>query len=364
MTDSGVTNDALDQKWATVRAANARKGDYVFITPVANVTLTDAVNNEFSINRVLFVNGRKLPRIWKRLGIHTPYSEIRKSSGKTYLDLLDEAKTFAVIFQKESWDGILVSSYRLIRDEISILALSQLGYAKRRFMSNISIMGEHGVPRISYAVFSRDSSFKGRGGRLTGNPGELILNNTWKDFQRHGFFSKLLRILQGRSPVKSEWRRDLYRASTLVGQSINSNDVPTSFLWNMIALELLLTREGDKFSDALPKRAEAFLGWVGYWSSKNYEARIREVYRKRCDFVHRGDREAITKADLLFTDDLLFNLLLNLVYYSGRFNSKQSIIDFSDKVEAEHTLGISSKVRPKRLRYFSHTYTKDDLREM
>jgi hypothetical protein len=164
--------------------------------------------------------------------------------------------------------------------------------------------------------------------------------------------------------VERAWRRDLENAAILVGQSLNSSDVATSFMLNMIALELLLTQKGDKYSSELPKRVEAFLGWVGFWSSQNYEEKIKFIYKKRCELVHRGRREKIAKEDLLFTDDLILNLFINIVSLPNIFDSKNKIIEFANKVEAEHILGLKSRVRPKKLTFVSPNYSKEDLNEV
>jgi hypothetical protein len=178
------------------------------------------------------------------------------------------------------------------------------------------------------------------------------------------FFLRLLRILNDDIKVWRSWRHDLERASVLIGQSQCSSDIAQGFLWNVIALELLLSERGDKYTDILPKRAESFLGWVGFWQTDNYADKIAEIYKKRCDFVHRGRREDITVEDLLFTDDLLCNLLLNLVRHIDRFPCKQAVIDFSQKVEAEHILGVKPQVRPKRLMFMSRTYSQHDYEEI
>ena len=132
----------------------------------------------------------------------------------------------------------------------------------------------------------------------------------------------------------------------------------------MIALELLLTRQQDKLSKVLPKRAEAFLGWTGLWQSQDYEARIKDVYEKRNKLMHTGEREIISKRDLLFTDDLLLNLFANLTKMPDLFASKEKIIEFAEKVEAEHKLRIKSKVQPGKLRFFSRKYSEKDFNEI
>jgi hypothetical protein len=166
--------------------------------------------------------------------------------------------------------------------------------------------------------------------------------------------------------VKRSWKNDLKRAATLIGQSHCSIDITQSFLWNMIALEILLTQHDRhrRYTDILPERIEAFLGWIGFWDTDNYTERIAEVYGKRCDFVHAGKREHITVEDLLFTDDLLYNLLFNLIHHINHFPSREAVIDFADKVKAEHTLGIKSRVRPKTLTFVSHHYSPKDYQEI
>jgi hypothetical protein len=130
----------------------------------------------------------------------------------------------------------------------------------------------------------------------------------------------------------------------------------------MIALELLLTKQGDKVNETLPTRAEAFLGWTGFWAVENFADRIQKIYGKRCKLVHQGERDLIKRKDLLFTDDLLFNLLVNIVGHHLIFSNKESIIEFSNKVQAEHLLGVKPKTRPKTLHYVHNYYSEEILR--
>ena len=93
---------------------------------------------------------------------------------------------------------------------------------------------------------------------------------------------------------------------------------------------------------------------------ENYKEKIKSAYKKRCAFVHNGRREEITVEDLLFTDDLLLNLLINLIQHINIFKSKEAVIEFSNKVEAEYLLGVTPRVRPKSLQFSSRHYTADD----
>ena len=142
----------------------------------------------------------------------------------------------------------------------------------------------------------------------------------------------------------------------MVGKSLSTYDAPDAFLWNMIALESLLTRQGDKYTDAIPERIEAFLGWVGYWAERKYEERIRAAYLARCKLVHEGDASGVTNEMLLFTDDLMLNLFFNLTRHSKLFHSKEAVVTFAERVKAERVLGLKGKVRPKTLRALASRY--------
>src|SRR5690606_20271832 len=105
----------------------------------------------------------------------------------------------------------------------------------------------------------------------------------------------------------------------------------------------------DKLSEALPARVEAFIGWSQDWQVSDYEGRIRELYQKRSTVVHRGARDAVSMVDVLFSDELIVNVLMNIVRHPSLFGSKAKVVEFSEKVRAERLLGVRPRVRPKTL---------------
>jgi hypothetical protein len=336
-------------------------GRWTFITPIGNLELTKEIGGEFKIDQVLFVNRDKLTRIRKRIGLHRTISQFKTENWRR--DFFDKHQTFAVIRRAGKPDDLRRTCYRIVKEELMLLNLSQLGYTRRRSVGHIALFGEHLRSTASFGFFENNSPVTSIGSRITRGIDSLVLDASWSNFQKEFFFSKLMRILHDKRSLARSWRKDLRKACLLVGQSLSTADVPIAFLLNMIALETLLTRQGDKYTDVLPSRLEAFLGWVGYWTTQQYPDRIKEVYKKRCAFVHDGSKEIKLK-DLLFTDDLLFNLLVNLTNLSKLFNSKDRIIEFADKVEAEHILGVRPKVRPKQLRFFSTQYSSQDLEDL
>ncbi|MGQ0602452.1 MAG: hypothetical protein ACT4QE_12255 [Anaerolineales bacterium] len=149
----------------TMELLTKHTGDFIFITPVGNLRLTDAVHQEFAVNRVVFVSKEKLWRIRKRLGIDISWAEIRKA--KLEKDFFESAETYAVVRHKGNQAETTKLALKLVRDELSILSLSQLGYTKRRSTGHIALLGEHGQTSVQYFFFKKDETWKGHGWRLT-----------------------------------------------------------------------------------------------------------------------------------------------------------------------------------------------------
>jgi hypothetical protein len=189
----------------------------------------------------------------------------------------------------------------------------------------------------------------------------LVLDERWLNFQENSFFFDFLRILRGQISISRSWKEEIRKAAILAGESQCSSDLPQAFLWNMIAIELLLTKQGDRYLDSLPERAEAFIGWTVDWKQNNYRELIKDLYRKRCQLVHSGNKSAIEVQDLLFSDEILLNVLTNIVKHPRLFKSKDDVITFSEKVKAEYVLGINPRTRPKTLRFSRPTYDSTDL---
>ena len=333
-----------------------KPGKWIFIVPIDGLVLTEHVGFELCISRVTFVHKSKLPRIRRRLGLPMKVSDL----GTYQQEFFDASETFAVVRQSGTPEVASASCKELIREELAILSSSQLGYAKRRSSGRPAMKGHYQFGRGEELLIDSDDQRTIHGSPLVGKYQDLVLTGIWKEHGKLAFFQSLLKILNKETTVASSWRKSLKRAAILIGQSQNSDDLTKGFLWNMIALELLLTERGDKYIEALPQRMEAFLGWIGFWYTEDFPNRIKDVYRKRSEFVHDGNYSNITVEDLLFTDDLLLNLLTNLMYHSSMFRSKEDVITFAAKVEAEHLLKIRPKIRPKTLVFISRSYTEQD----
>jgi len=322
------------------------------MAPVGALVLTDAVDREFRVLRVTFVHRDRLPRVRTRLGLSATVSEIKRTIPDW--DFFDSAPAFAVMKQTgDDPEKVRNQCLKVIREELSILTLSKLGNRRNR-MGPVVLAGENTRSQVAFlAVNSRDGTDQFRHPALPTSPSyHMALHRRWKNYQDRFFFTRLLKILQGETKVCREWRQELHRASLMIGESLGANDLLKSFVWNWTALEMLLIRHSSEARETLPKRAEAMLGWAtAYWQHDGYEDRIKGVYRKRNNLIHQGQRSTISKKDLAFTDHLLFNLLNNLVNHPNLFGSKDDVIAFSERLEAERVLNIKPRVRPKTLRF-------------
>ena len=171
-------------------------------------------------------------------------------------------------------------------------------------------------------------------------------------------------MINGEYKIEKYWKETIRNAAVYIGKSWSTKNINDAFLFNVIALETLLTENHDKYRAELSSRIKSFIGWVGYWSTENYENRINEIYTKRCKLVHEGRFDLINADDVLFTDDLLFNNIDNIINHIILFNSKEKIIEFSKKIEAEHLLGIKGKTRPKTIRFMHKNYNDKDKQEI
>lgn len=339
-----------------------RRTQWLFLVPVQGVGFEDGEIDEMHLIEVTLIHRDKLLRSTKRFPVakhHREKFDIGTGSDSGF----EKATVFAVMWKTGVPDDIRQECLSTVSEELAIFSNYRMAH-KRRHAPLIGVAGQH--PQASASTAFLDPAE-----RASQRESFLIKPQIILPFQKEatrslGFklLKKLLRLLRMNSAVSAGWRADLRRVAILIGQSYNTLDVPTAFLFQMIAMETLLTRQGDKYSTDLPERIEAFLGWVGLWKTEQYGERVTEVYKKRCALVHAGMIDKVSVEDLLFVDDIMINLLWNILSHAKTFRSKEDVIEFGKKVEAERILGIKPRVRPKSLQYISRRYSEQDKLEI
>ena len=348
----------------TIQKIEDGKGTWLFLMPVQGLRIREAVNFEYSVDRVTFIDANKLTKRRKRLGFPSTIFDIKTQYQGLVDDFFVKNGTFATLRLSGKGKDLKKQFLNIVREELEILSISQLGYSRRKHNSRPSVYSNISPERITSLMFNITKNISYHPNEILGKIGPLNLDGRWHNFAKKVFFYDLVNIITKKTKVSPKLRKDIKNAAILAGQSQSAIDIPQCFLLNMIALETLLTQRDDKYSDKLPERAEAFIGWSQDWTDKNYSKKIRDVYQKRCLFVHTGNRDHIKIEDILFTDDLLLNVLRNIVKHPKVLGSKKNIIEFSDKVQAEHLLGIKSKVRPKTLSFMRLNYSEKDYEKI
>ena len=337
-----------------------KHSEWIYITPIHRLEIGEILHGEIKIGRVIFVDVKKLSRIRKRIGLPIVISKIEKKfHGPKFFK---EAKTYAIIVFKGIPELEENNCRKIIEDAVNIISASQLGYCSRHNNSQFGLIKQRSdVSRLLVNKTVFESQLKNS---VENKVLPFRLNNDWYEYHKDFFFFDLLKLINNPSKVQKKWKDTLIRAAIMIGKSMQSRDLEYCFLWNMIVIEMLLTEQGDKYSTSLPERAEAFIGWIGYWKENNYEESIKELYAKRCQFVHDGNSSAISINDVLFSEDIACNLFWNIIKHIKIFPSKQNIIDFSEKVKAEKLLGVKPKVQPKTLKFMRRLENDDEIKRL
>jgi hypothetical protein len=196
------------EKYYSVDDMRNERGTWVFLIPISNLKLTEATNFEFRIDRVTFVAGEKLARRRKRFGLPIRISELRERRKRRRNTVFD-SECFATLRQKGKLKDFERDVFELIREELAILALSQLGYARRRNIYSPSISKENPMSSRSYYVTNADKGSGIESHSVVANQGSLLLSAKWQNSHRKLFFFDLLRILRRNLKVSKGWRNDL-----------------------------------------------------------------------------------------------------------------------------------------------------------
>jgi len=336
------------------------KDEWIVILPIVNLRLSSLVNNEFRIDRVTFLTAKRLKNIQKRLKLPRPLTKIKQFLFAN--KLLTENSTLAYLFMSGEIENFQHKAYKIVEDELSIFSASLVGYTKRSYFIAPRIQGFN-VSHLQNNLFiGRKTNSLASSSSVKDMTSHLSLDTFWLRMAKKNFFIKALKIIRGTIKVEGGWKNSLTRALKLIGKSKTTRNVADAFLWNMIAMEMLTTVQGDKYTEVLPERLESILGWVGDWKQSPYLEAIKDLYQKRCQYVHDGNSDNITINDLIFSDELVCNLINNVIRNHNIFKSKESVIKFAEKVKAEHILGIKSKTRPKNLNYWKLMYSTKDLK--
>lgn len=308
--------------------------------PVFGLSLDDDIGNEFRFRRVLFVSAKKIPRIRKRLGVPERISFYEKNSYYKK-DLFSEVNTYAwVPFGGNEEKTDLSCERRIAQNAIWTLASSLFSRCERhRYRLSLTPNIDTGIHESSFVFdLSKPEMHSSRG--VLGPIEDYNLGKSEYSFLRAHFFNELIRVNSRKTPIKPKWLMLINRAASLAGRSYLADTLSDAFMYVMIAIEVLLSKHGDKHAEVIANRINSFFSWYFNNNDDGWKAIVKRLYSMRCDFVHDGNGENLNGLDLYHAEIILRNLLRNICMKPYRFLTKKAITDHAMKVGARRVLDM------------------------
>lgn len=328
------------------------------------LVLTPLVNCEVKIGRVTFIAADKIPRVRKRLGLKHPVSHYREKLRDSKYGIFSNSKTYAVLkTNRDPSNDDLSAEFREIQNAFWLLASSFASYSHRKYAA-MSLRPPHDSLSIrDIAVFDRSTDGYKVNYRFNAARRPNTCEGFWKQNGALFHFFNLQKILDGDHQIDPKWKSSIVRAAMLYGQSFLAKHLAEAFTYNMIAIETLLSEQGDCFPNTLIDRIIAIFGWLHDEDPEPWDLTIKRLYRLRCGYVHDGKSGDINEMDLCDADRLLLNLLANLCANTREIKSKSDIIQIAAKLAALNTLGKKPK-RNGKFFYYTSTLSKKELEDI
>lgn len=130
--------------------------------------------------------------------------------------------------------------------------------------------------------------------------------------------------------LDATWRRQIWSAATLLGRSRLAMTMADGFLFNIMALETLLTNRGERNGHRLACRLFGLLGWHLSQVRPECFEEIQRLHDIRCQIVHDSDYTNLTVRQLLLSDIYATHALLNVVRMSKIVRSKAELQETID----------------------------------
>lgn len=313
-----------------------KKRPFILLEPIYNLILSEKIGSEFKIGEVVFVSSKKIPRIRKRLGFSKTFREMEdKKSIFFSKSILTKAKTFAV-FKFVDIDNSNVGIYKAkITKAIWIFASSQFNPVVRGKVRRFGFpehSGKFSHDILLHDVLGKESS---RSWKLVSPIQPFVFGYGWIVNSKYHFFWNAIKIINGEVKVDKGWKEIIERVLVFCGKSIFSNDLYLAFLFNMISLETILTKQGDKFPMTIIDRLNGLFDFYFKDEQYNWSKIIETLYSLRCKMVHDGDTKDIKTEDLIFSDILLHNLLGAISANTQSIKSQSDIIALSEISKAK-----------------------------
>ena len=317
------------------------------VVPVFGLCFKSLPQTEIQIGRVTFLGPSRLTRTRKRFGLYHTLAEYKAKLTMSF-PLWDEADAVAVLkTRRDPTDKDNTTDFKVVSESFLVLASAIHGYS-RRGKHPIALRRRAIGEPVTVSVFgSTEGTLRVNSSRIDPLHGPIDLGKRWRNYAKHSHLFALCKMCDTKQGA-TNWRRALWVAAQLRGQSFLAATLYGAFLANMIAIERLVVSQDDKTESALVDRLLAIFGWISGEDPDAWRDMVHRLYQRRCSYVHEGDHELITPTDVLDSDEILDNLLANLCRHPDWIGCKKDLIRVSEEHKARLLLGLAVK-RPKTL---------------
>jgi hypothetical protein len=294
---------------------------WLIIIPIDNLVISDEppICGKFQVGDVQFMSRNKAESFLQPPNISAPLSDYKRSI------VMDKHETLAIVQRQDTPANLLQIVFRDVREAVGILAATDAFYGTRRMMHGFNILGYSRVTqRIASFVGSTQPHFfferSHDGGIMTWS-----LDREWHDNIDTTGLLQLFDAINDHN-LDTAWRAQIRGASAFLGRSLMSHERTEAFLFDIFALETLLTRRGERNGRMLARRIKGIAGWHLKNHRPNWEQEIGDIFEVRCEAVHDADYGQLTMEHLLLADIYIKNVLLNVVLNRSTFTSKDALI--------------------------------------
>lgn len=328
---------------------------FFFLIPIYNLIIAKDVNNEIMIGNTLFVDTEKIPRIRKRLNLPFRVSYIKKKMDGR--DILTKAPSYAYISVRANNEDIAQRiALAEVRKNLYLLMSCQFQTTKRynlyRFGCFHTQFNDEWDQTLRWEKGKKDVNISEK----RCGTSEFILNKHILSSPKKIFFIDFLKLKEG------EWKGTIEKTIILIGKSMLSDSIDDALIYNVRAIEALLKEGRKDTTGMIVDKIEALFHWALEFNKQRFE----EIYKKRCNITHEGAYEEGTCEDLVYLDEVIFNLLNIICKLNKTVKCKNDITKYTKKYFAYKVLKKKMPLEPeyRKVYYSPITYSEKEIEKL
>ncbi len=259
----------------------------------------------------------------------TTYSSISQNAFDMLRGPAGHADALAIVQREGTPAELRPRVFTELREAVNILASTAAFWTSRHHNCGFALSGDPRFAAKTDTFIDTTSAAWYRSAKTEGHVQPFELNAQWHNAISTAGIDRLFAVIDDQS-IDAAWRRQIRASAAMLGQSMMSLKRADAFLFNVIGLETLLTRQGERNGTKLTQRIKGLTGWYLRSKRPTYEAEIKSIHQVRCAIVHDADYSNLTVEELLLSDLYLRNALLNVVLNARYFPTKDAMIAILD----------------------------------